>query len=321
MALVDRYNRVMRTVRISITDRCNLKCVYCMPNRDIRCLPRDDIMSFEEIITLVNIFHELGIEKVRLTGGEPLIRRDIVTLVEKLRLQAPALNLGLTTNGILLEKYAYSLKKAGLQRVNVSLDSLSPRTFNRITQGGDLIKVLRGIYRAIEAGLVPLKLNVVLIKGINDGEIIDMVNFARENNLIVRFIEKMPFADKTSSGVSNKCVKKVLHDYLEFDIPLFTDTPLSNNSENYPIKGGKGVVGFISPLSKPFCTRCDRLRMTSTGTLLTCIAKKRGKALLPLLRRGAPPHILKSLIQEEVAHKEPTHNGFSEQIQMNRVGG
>ena len=260
-------------LRLSVTDRCNLKCLYCRPTKRVKQLKQDELLNFEEISTIVGLAAERGIRKVRITGGEPLVRNDIVDLVKMLSGIKGIRDLPMTTNGVRLAEFAHSLKKAGLSRVNVSLDSLDRKKFARITGQDNLLQVFRGIIAAREANLEPIKINVVILKGINDDEILDFVNFAREENLIVRFIECMPTNASEQNGwyFPNARVKEII------ERGRGTLKPLSFFSHYSParyfkIDHTRVVLGFISPISQPFCHECTRLRLTATGKLRPCLA-------------------------------------------------
>lgn len=335
--LIDRFGRKITSLRLSVTDRCNLRCIYCFPGHNVHFLPRSMIASFEEIVYMVTLLAEMGVNKVRLTGGEPLVRKNVLELVQKLSNIEKIDHLVLTTNGTYLEQYAASLKHSGLHRVNVSLDSLNPDTYRYLTRGGELKKVLNGITRANQEGLDPVKINVVLVKGINEHEINYMVDYARDNHLVVRFIEKMPFVSGGLEGVSNQYVKYILKDRLDAASGkeiMNTDANSSTgctgasssresspNCSYYQIRGSTGAVGFISPVTAPFCSACNRVRINSRGELLACINTKKGIELLPLIRRGLPAPEIKTIIRSEVYKKHLFHQGFTRDLAMNTLGG
>lgn len=268
---------MFKYLRVSVTDRCNYRCVYCMPKDGVCKQSHADIMRYEEILAVIKAAVEVGVEQVRITGGEPLVRSGIVEFISDVA-QIKGLNdLTLTTNGALLTRFAVPLKNAGLNRVNVSLDSLNPETFAEITRGGDLTEVIAGIDAAIAAGLHPVKLNTVLIPGINSNEIMDFVDFAVARQISVRFIERMPFNYEESQSaehfISQDQVVAVISQ--KYQLEKLADESLGPSS-NYLIAGSKAGVGFISSRSHPFCERCARLRLTSNGYLLPCLDSKVG---------------------------------------------
>lgn len=259
-------------LRVSVTDRCNLNCLYCRPSKRVRQLKQDELLNFEEISSIVGLAAEWGIRKVRITGGEPLVRNNIIDLVKMLSRIKGIRDLPLTTNGVRLAEFARPLKKAGLSRVNVSLDSLERGKFARITGRDSLLQVLRGIRAAREANLEPIKINVVILKGINEDEILDFVNFARGKSLILRFIEYMPThgSEQNSWYFSNARVKEIIERRWGTLKPL----PFSFNylpARYFKIDHTKVVLGFISPISQPFCHLCTRLRLTAAGKLRPCL--------------------------------------------------
>ena len=259
-------------LRLSVTDRCNLNCLYCRPPKSVRQVKQDELLSFEEITTIVGLAVEWGIRKVRITGGEPLVRNNIIGLIKMLRRIKGIRDLPMTTNGVRLAEFAHSLKKAGLSRVNVSLDSLDRKKFASITDQDNLLHVLRGIRAAREAKLEPIKINVVILKGINEDEILDFVNFAREKNLIVRFIECMPASGSEQNGwyFSNAGVKETIERRWGTlkSLPFFSNY---SPARYFKIAHTQVVLGFISPISQPFCHQCTRLRLTAAGKLRPCL--------------------------------------------------
>ena len=258
-------------LRISVTDRCNFNCIYCHPYERIKIVDRADLLSYEEIANFVTLATKWGIKKIRLTGGEALIRRNIVELVNMLVQIKGIEGITLTTNGAKLEEFAQSLKSAGLSRVNISLDSLNEKNFTRITGHNDLSKVLRGIKAAQEVGLKPIKINVVVLKGINDEETVDFVKFSQRNSLIVRFIEYMPIngVGRKNWYISNKIIKeKIIERWGKLEPTSFLG---SGPAKYFAIKGSSIPIGFISFISHPFCEECNRLRLTSEGKLRPCL--------------------------------------------------
>lgn len=272
--LVDRFNRPHDYLRISVTDRCNLRCVYCMPAEGVQFLKHSELLTYEEIEEVVRVGAKLGIKKIRLTGGEPLVRKDLEVLVSKLSSIDGIEDISLTTNGIFLAKQAKILKEAGITRVNISLDSLRPERFKEITRGGDVQQVLDGIEASFEVGFQPIKINTVLMKGFNDDEIPDFLRMTIDQPINLRFIEYMPIghADETwkNGYLSLQIVKekaKQLGVEMEESGEIYGNGP----SDNFRIKGAKGTVGFIHPVSDHFCSDCNRLRLTSDGYLKACL--------------------------------------------------
>ncbi len=272
-ALIDSFGRAQTYLRVSVTDRCNLRCHYCMPSQGVLCRSRSEILSFEEITRLVRVFAQLGISKVRLTGGEPLVRHDIERLVSDISAVPGIETVGMTTNGVLLERHASGLGRAGLKLLNVSLDSLRPQRFANITLKDEYHRVRRGIDAALSAGIRPIKLNTVVIRGVNDDELLDFVEMTRDNSISVRFIEFMPFKDNrwsVENYVSSQQMRQVISRKYRLIGPRKEATP-GSVARQYSIEGHAGTVGFISPLSDHFCGSCIRLRLTSDGFLKTCL--------------------------------------------------
>jgi GTP 3',8-cyclase len=305
----DSFQRPINYLRISVTDRCNLRCVYCMPQEGITLMSHYDILSYEEIFTLVKAAAELGINKVRLTGGEPLVRAGVSDLVRLISGIDTIEDISLTTNGILLARYAADLKDAGLMRVNVSLDTLKPARFRQITRCGELEETLKGIEAAEEAGLTPVKINMVVMAGVNDDEIPDFARKTINDGWNVRFIEQMPVnndAAAASKFFSVNDMKKRLD-------AVGTIEPWKVNIGNGPAKyfrfpGARGTVGFITPVTEHFCVQCNRLRLTADGKLRLCLLNEDEIDLKEPLRSGASVEELKVLIQNAIAKKPESHH-------------
>lgn len=301
----DQFGRVKRKLRISVTDRCNFRCAYCMPEQP-EWKPREQILTFEELVHLSRVFVErLGIQQIRLTGGEPLLRKGIEKLVARLKeLQPYGLQrLSLTTNGVLLRRLACSLRAAGLADVNISLDAVDPEKFRQITGGGELQPVLEGIEAAREAGL-EVKVNAVLIRGLNEDQILPLAQWAYEQSLPLRYIEFMPL-DGRGFWQPERVVTE--QEILQCLSQRFEITPLPNRGAEpatYYRLNGSGLVGIIPSVSNPFCAACDRLRLTADGTLLTCLFSVQGCDLRTPLRQGAEEASLEALIREAVYKKE-----------------
>lgn len=273
--LIDPFGRTHNYLRISVTDRCNLRCIYCMPEEGVEFEPADHILTYEEITDVVRVLSTMGISKLRITGGEPLVRKELDILVAMLAGIPGIEDIALTTNGIFLAAKAERLKQAGLTRVNISLDSLKPERFKMITRGGDVRKVLNSIDACMTAGLSPVKLNVVLMKGINDDEIADFLALTFDRNIHVRFIEYMPIGHHDTGWKSLYLPLKQVFNVCTEQQWLFTNTAsLQGNgpSDNYKIEGAKGSFGLIHPVSEHFCKTCNRLRLTADGFIKPCLA-------------------------------------------------
>ncbi|NLL18310.1 MAG: GTP 3',8-cyclase MoaA [Clostridia bacterium] len=318
--MLDGYGRNINYLRVSVTDLCNLRCVYCMPAGGVAKKEHRDMLSFEELENIVRAAAKLGIDKVRVTGGEPLVRRGIVQLIDRLAVIPGIRDLSMTTNGILLKKYAAELKKAGLNRVNISLDSLDEAKYRKITRLGNVQDVLEGIKAAQEVGLTPVKLNVVLIGGFNDDEIEDFVSLTLKEEIQVRFIELMPLGEtagwEPGSFISNDEVLR--------REPGLIPLPIKGQgtvARMYKLPHGKGQVGLISPLSNHFCHYCNRLRVTPDGKLKACLHSSREINL-----KNVAPEELPSLIMEGIMSKPYRHHLSREQASltqrnMNEIGG
>lgn len=268
--LKDNFDRKIEYLRISVTNRCNSRCKYCMPPEGVELKSHDDILSFEEIINIVSVFAKLGVKKIRLTGGEPLVRRGIVDLVKKISDIEGINEITLTTNGLLLKKYAKKLKEAGLDRVNISIDSLDKEKYSLITRGSSLKDVFEGIEEAKKVGLDPIKLNTVLVKDFNDGEIEDLVNLTKDNNYDVRFIELMTIGDTSSWSKDRYLSNETVLEKIK-DLKPVIKKDKSSPADYYQISGYKGRVGLINPISCGFCESCNRVRLTSIGSLKLCL--------------------------------------------------
>jgi cyclic pyranopterin phosphate synthase len=265
----DSHGRNIRYLRVSVTDRCNLRCKYCMPEEGVGKKKHLDILSLEEIYQIIEASEELGFDKIRLTGGEPLVRKNIEWLIKKTAALEGIKDISMTTNGILLADYAEKLKNAGLNRVNISLDTLNPEKFKAITRGGNLSDVLRGIEAAIHYGLTPIKINTVLIGGFNDDEIEELADYTMNHDIHVRFIELMPIGMSASWSnekfISNETVLERLGNL----VPLEMEP--GSPSKEYRMHGAKGTIGLINPISQHFCSTCNRLRLTADGKLKPCL--------------------------------------------------
>jgi GTP 3',8-cyclase len=311
--LSDSFQRPINYMRVSVTDRCNLRCVYCMPEEGVCWMPHTDILSYEELLTIIRAAAEMGITRVRLTGGEPLVRLGIVDFVRMIADIPGMEDVSMTTNGIFLAKYAADLKKAGLHRVNISLDTLNPEKFKKICRGvdkgADISQVLAGIEAARTVGLNPVKINMVVMAGVNDDEILDFARKTIDEEWHVRFIELMPYTGhngQTPAGLPAREMKKLLD-------PLGKMEPYKHSRGNGPAKyyrfpGAKGTIGFITAISEHFCISCNRLRLTADGKLRPCLMSETMLDLRGPLRSGISPDKLKELIQQAVNAKPMGHH-------------
>lgn len=326
--LTDSFGRRIESLRISVTDRCDLRCVYCIPE-DIEWLPRTQLLSLEEIARLARLAVAGGVRKLRLTGGEPLLRRDLPRLIEMLSAIPGLEDLALTTNGTQLERLAGELKRAGLERVNVSLDSLDRETFQRMAQRDALAQVLRGIDAAAEAGLWPVRINCVAIRGLNDGEGVAFAELARTRGFEVRFIEFMPLEHGERWGRDVLVPGRELRARIEERFALVPDPAQDPHAPSRDWRfadGAPGLVGFIDSVTEPFCSGCNRIRLTADGKLRTCLFSVREHDLRDLLRGGASDEQLLERLHGVVATKELKHHitdglFVKPERTMSRIGG
>jgi cyclic pyranopterin phosphate synthase len=323
--LVDPFGRTVRDLRISVTDRCNFRCQYCMPAEGMQWLPREDILSFEEIERFAKVCIErFGFDGIRLTGGEPLVRAHLPKLVE--RLANLGVDVALTTNGATLKLHAKALADAGLKRINISLDSLRADRFLELTRRDELDRVLEGIDAAFDAGLTPVKINAVMMRGINDDEVVDFATFGRERGLSVRFIEFMPLdaEGRWSNDVvvpADEIVKAVAEVY-----PLEPIVRGTEPAERFRYLDGKGDIGVIASVTKPFCGNCDRVRITAEGQFRTCLFSVEEFDMRKLLRGGASDDELANAIEAAVGTKWAGHaigqvNFIRPARSMSQIGG
>jgi cyclic pyranopterin phosphate synthase len=293
-----------------VTDRCNIRCFYCMPDEHLQFKPRREILTFEEIERFVRVAAKLGVDRLRITGGEPLVRADLPVLIEKLARIDKIIDLALTTNGMLLAEQAADLRRAGLQRLNISLDTLNEQTFQRISRRPGLDQVLKGIAAAMQVGFPKIRLNAVSIDKITDDEIIPLVEFSRGRGLELRFIEFMPLDAEgnwdTSQVLTGTRIRSRLEEQFGPLIPAVRDDP-SQPAVDYQFADGKGRVGFINPVSEPFCEHCNRLRITAEGQIRNCLFSTEEWDARRLLRNNASDEELAELIRRCVAAKKPGH--------------
>lgn len=305
-ALFDQYQRRHDYLRLSITDRCNLRCVYCMPKEGLPFFPNDRVLSQAEIVQLVKNFAALGVTKVRITGGEPLLRTDVVEIIQQIH-QIPTIkDIAVTTNGLYLAKKAKALKEAGLNRVNISLDTFKPDVYRQITRGGNIKQVLAGIAAAAEQGFDQIKLNVVLIKGQNDDEVLDFIRYTKTHPVNVRFIEFMPIGNSQAdwqqeyvplTDIFNQCQAAGLeYQPIEF--------PGNGPADNYQVAGFAGSFGLIHPISSRFCENCNRLRITADGYIKACLYWNEEVNIRPAIFEPAK---FKALVQRALNNKPLNH--------------
>ncbi len=343
--LSDSFGRVMRDLRVSVTDRCNFRCLYCLPETEEAAdfyrtkfdavrnstppapiarewKPRSEILTFEEIERVVRLTVELGIQKVRVTGGEPLLRQGVEQLVARLSAIRGVTDLAMTSNGFLFPQKGRALRDAGLQRISFSLDSLDPDNFKKITGRDGLRSVLASIELAQELGLQPVKVNAVIIRGLNDHEIESLAEFARQKGVSFRFIEFMPLdsgrAWQKDLVVPGREILRRLQS--RFDLKPVESTNASETAKRWSFADGRGEIGVIAPVSEPFCGHCNRLRLTADGKIRTCLFSLTEHDLKPLLRGGASDETIKQRLGEIVWHKEERHHiGEPEFVQPSRT--
>jgi cyclic pyranopterin phosphate synthase len=310
-SLKDSFGREIRDLRVSLTDRCNFRCFYCLPHGEPPAAPKSSMLSFEEIELVAEIFVSLGIEKIRLTGGEPMLRRDIDIITRKLAALKPRLkDLALTTNGYFLPDRAESLKEAGLDRVTISLDSLKPDVFKRMTGVDVLERVLKGIEAAERAGLTPIKINAVVVRGHNEEEVADFAEFARETGVSMRFIEFMPLDSghdwSRADVVSGREIFSRINERFPLE-PIKTERG-SDTSTRYRFRdGAPGEIGIIAPVTEPFCGACSRIRLTADGQIRTCLFSTVEHSLRDVVRSHATRAEIIEFIEAVVMKKEPRH--------------
>ena len=327
--LADQFGRAARDLRVSVTDRCNLRCTYCMPAEGLPWLPKDEMLSDEELLRLIGIFVRDGITQVRLTGGEPLLRRSLVDLVSGIAALDPRPRIAMTTNGVGLERVATALAAAGLDRVNVSLDTIDSETFTRLTRRDRLGDVEAGMRAAADAGLTPVKVNAVAMRGINDDSVADVLAWCLERGYELRFIEQMPLDAQHAWDRSDMITSEELHAKLS---ERWTLTPLpaadrgSAPAERFLIDGGPATVGIIASVTAPFCAACDRSRLTADGQIRNCLFSENETDLRGPMREGATDEELLGLIRGEMWRKRRGHGiGDPDFVQparpMSAIGG
>lgn len=304
----DGYHRRIDYLRVSITDRCNLRCTYCMPSEGVSRLSHMDLLSYEEILRVARIAIGMGISKLRITGGEPLVRKDAIFLCASIARLPGLQSLSLTTNGVLLSQFAKSLYQAGIRRINISLDTLKPEKYAAITRHDCFEQVWRGISDALKIGFTPIKINSVIMRGVNDDEVKDLASLTYHFPFEVRFIEFMPFA----SGEDQQrfvSTDEILERLSEIAPLLPSSSEQSNGpARHFRFPNSIGKIGIISPISHHFCQSCNRLRITSDGKLRTCLFSSEETDLRSILRNGAPDHEVAELIRNAISRKPQKHD-------------
>lgn len=324
MPLIDGFNRKIDYLRISVTDRCNFRCVYCMPSEGVEFVPREELLTYDEIERIAKVFVKLGIEKIRISGGEPTVRKDITELVRRIG-QLPLKSFAMTTNGYLLSELAPQFKQAGLHRVNISLDTLKKGKFKELARFDGFDHVWNAISRAFEIGFDPVKINMVVMKGINDDEIYNFVELARKKPFHIRFIEYMP----SSGGLGNafeqarilktdQLKEKVAQKYMLLPV---MESEKTGPAKLFEIPGFAGKIGFIDPYAEHFCSTCNRIRLTSLGKLKWCLFSNDGLDVRGFIRDGNSDASLMQWIQERIVLDKPEHHPpiISDMIHVNTV--
>jgi len=328
--LIDPFARKIEYIRVSVTDRCNYRCFYCMPSSGMEWEERNEFLSYEELTRLVRLFSEMGVTKVRLTGGEPLVRKNFTQFIKQLNQLEKITDLSLSTNAHLLADKAQDLYQAGISRVNISIDSLDSENFKKITRNGDLSKVIEGIDGALKAGMQPVKLNMVIMKGLNDHEIEPMLEFAKQRGANLRLIETMPIGiagiDSQKYYISAQDILKRLKKISGADLIPIATTIGAGPARHYRFANTKTTIGVISAMSQHFCDTCNRVRLTARGDLVLCLGQEDRVGLRDPMRQGLSDNELKVLIIDAIKHKPRSHD-FSHNQQrvelrhMSALGG
>ena len=321
----DQFQRNIDYLRISVTDRCNLRCKYCMPSEGMKWMPHEAILTFEEILRIMRISTQLGFRRFRITGGEPLVRKGILNFLQEGAKLPGVEDLMLTTNGLLLPEMAFDLKAAGVRRVNISLDTMDAKRFHEITRGGDVSTVIQGVFRSLEAGLNPVKINVVVVRGFNTDELPSFLTLAKQYPLHVRFIELMPIGISSEHRIDFVPIQE-MKERLGLKEYVSTQAILGGGPAAYvQPKGYKGSIGFISAMSHHFCDTCNRVRLTSDGKLRPCLHSKHEVSLRDALRDGSSDAAIMEIFAQAVWHKPEEHHMNEEALQgqrvMSQIGG
>jgi GTP 3',8-cyclase len=324
--LVDSYNRSIQYLRVSITDLCNLRCIYCRPPEGVELISHDEILRYEEILAIVDVFRDLGVSKIRVTGGEPLVRRDVVDFLGRLTAMKGIEDVGLTTNGVRLASMAKDLRAAGLNRVNISLDSMRRETFRAITGSDKLHDVLQGIRAALDIGFDPVKINVVLLQGVNEQDVGEFARLTLREPVSVRFIERMPFGTDPQLNAPDSFSAHRVLEMIQKDVgplkPVDRD-PLDGPATMFTLEGAAGKIGIIDPVTGHFCGTCNRMRLTARGTLRPCLLGSHEIDVRSVLRSGASRKQLEDLVKAAVLSKPIGHPASPERLAggMNMIGG
>jgi cyclic pyranopterin phosphate synthase len=326
MELIDTYGRRINYLRLSVTDRCNLRCSYCMPAEGVAKLEHSDLLSYEELFRVASACVGQGIEKIRVTGGEPLVRKGLTEFLKSISGIPGLKELVLTTNGVLLEELAQPLRDAGVARLNISLDSLQPETFARITRGGDLARVLNGIAAAEKAGFPPVKINMVVMRGVNDQELLDFAALSLDKPYTIRFIEYMPTLQDKEWNAQSMPGSEILARIAEkYPLLPLVGAERAGPARNFKIEGAAGAIGIITPVSGHFCESCNRIRVTAAGRVRGCLFSEQSVNLKPLLQ-GSDPTPLQETLRRIVTEKPGRHHLAEEgeeqsRVNMSRIGG
>ncbi len=327
--LVDSFGRQHTSLRISVTDRCNIRCFYCMPDENLTFLPRDELLEFEEIIRFVKVVAPMGVAQLRITGGEPLVRRDLNKLIAQLSKVPLIGDLALTTNGILLAEHAQILRDAGLERINISLDAMSEETFKKISRRDGLDQVFEGIFAARRVGFRKIRLNAVAIRGLTEPEIVPLGRFARQHDLELRFIEFMPLDAERNWDQDQVLSGADIRRQLEAEFGRLEPVPREDPSQpaiDFRFVDGQGRIGFINPVSEPFCGDCNRLRITAEGQVRNCLFSTVDWDARQLMRNGGTDEELAQLVRDCVGAKKVGHGIDSDEFirpqrAMYQIGG
>lgn len=325
--LRDKFGRDIKYLRVSVTDRCNFHCKYCMPSHDFNNIPHSKVLSYEEMLFAIEVFSEIGVKKIRVTGGEPLVRKDIGSFLERIGHIKGIEETTLTTNGALLKKFTDEIKSAGIRRINVSLDSLREERYKDITGGFDLEKIIDGIKHAQRSGIGPVKTNMVVIRGYNDDEILDFCEFSAKNRIITRFIEFMPIGNFGEWKEENIVTGKEILERIKkkYDLVQMKKANLAGPAQNYELSNG-AMIGIITPISNHFCSECDKLRLTSDGKLRPCLLSDAEIDLTEVIKNRDKKGLIEA-IAEGLNLKEEEHKVLSEKRDdgykrtMSKIGG
>ncbi len=325
----DGHGRIIEYLRISVMDRCNLRCTYCMPLEGLRFLPEEELLTADEIALVAKAAVDSGFKKFRITGGEPTLRKDLVDVVAGIREAGSEVEIGMTTNGILLPKLADDLRTAGLDRVNIHVDTLDDARIRKVMRLADIDKIMTGIEAAESAGLVPIKINSVVVRGVNDSDVVEMARQTLTRPWMVRFIELMPFGDGDESTIARDRIvsSEETRRIIESELGPLTSIPAqdpSDESRNFSFSGAVGTVGFISPVSDPFCSSCNRVRLSAEGKLLLCLLRDDEADLRSVIRSGGGRAAVRAALESAILAKPVGHaldQGVSTTRRMHQIGG